>query len=196
MEEKEYFKTKDFKKFKLIYCGELLLFAVVFTVLGLLFLFNVIAIKPWKYWVFPILTLCGGVWFVIDLVWMMNSKKRQEKNSWIDKILPIPSSLAVIGFDIYFLCNNARIGDASYERFFRYVISFVLIYYALVYFFEGFYHYFKPSKALTFAFEEALKQEQEEAAKESKKEIDPEFEVDESDYEIKDNNADENNENK
>lgn len=170
MDNKEYLQSKDFKKFKLVYCGELLVFAILFTVLGILFLLNVIGIKPWKYWVFPIATLCGGIWFIIDLIWMAKSKKRQEKNSWLDKILPMPCALTVIGFDIYFLINNSRIGDADYEQFFRLVIGIVLCYYAVVYYFEGIYHYFKPSKALTFAFEEALRQEAEQQAAEAEKE--------------------------
>lgn len=170
MENQEYLQTKEFKKFKLVYCGELLLFAIIFTVIGVLFLTGVIAIKPWKFWVFPILTLCGGIWFIIDLIWMMKSKKRQMKNSLIDKILPLPCALAVMGFDIYFLINNvAHMNEEGYIAFFRLVIGIVLCYYAVVYFFEAFFHYYKPSKALTYAFEDALRQEAEQAAKEAEK---------------------------
>ena len=176
MENKDYLLSKDFKKFKLVYCGELLLFAVIFTVLGVLFLTNIIAIREWKYWVFPIATLLGGIWFIIDLIWMIKSKKRQQKNSFIDKLLPLPCAVVVIGFDIYFLINNAHIGEQAYEHFFRLVIGCVLCYYAVVYDFEGIYHFFKPSKALTFAFEQALEEEAKAAEQELNKETDQDIE--------------------
>ena len=38
-------KMDDFTKFKLVFCGELLLFAVIFAVLGVLFLCNVLKIS-------------------------------------------------------------------------------------------------------------------------------------------------------
>lgn len=161
--DNELLNNKEFKKYKKIFCGELLLFGVIFLVLGILFLTDCIEVKEWKYWVFPILTLLGGTWLIIDLVWMIKSKKRQEKNSFIDKILPLPCAVVVIGFDIYFLINNSLIGDASYDLLFRTVIGTALSYYSLVYLFEGIYHYFKPSKSLIHAFEEDNKKEEQKA---------------------------------
>ena len=165
-------KMDELTSFKLVYCGELLLFAIIFAVLSVLFILRIIGIKEWKYWVFPILTLCGGIWFIIDFIWLLFSKERQKKNSLIDKILPMPCSLAVIGFDIYFLISNCngKIGDENYEKFFSLVIGIVLGYYALVYLFEGIYHYFKPSKALLYAYEDAMKKVAEEEAKEKAQE--------------------------
>ena len=60
-------KIDELTKMKLIYSGELFLFAIVGAVLGTLFIVDVIHGKDWKKWVFTILTLIGGIYFVVDL---------------------------------------------------------------------------------------------------------------------------------
>lgn len=166
-------KMDDFTKFKLVYCGEILIFAVVFAVFGILFLCDILKVSEWKTWVFPILTLCGGIYFIVDFVWFLFSKKRQAKNSLIDKVLPFPASIGVIAFDIYALISNCTLEGAAYDEYiniFRIVLGSVLCYYAAVYLFEGIYHWFIPSKALTYAYEEAEKQAREEEEKEAREE--------------------------
>lgn len=162
-------KLDDFTKFKLVYCGELLLFAVIFAVLGVLFLTKVLPITDWKIWVFPILTLCGGIYFVADFILMLVSPKKRAKNSFIDKILPLPVALGVMGFDVYAIISNITLeGDAreEYLNIFAIVLGCVLCYYAAVYLFEGIYHWFVPSKALTYAWNEAEEKIKEEEEKE------------------------------
>lgn len=165
-------KMDDFTKFKLVYCGELLIFAVVFIVLSVLFLVGSIKIGEWKFWVFPILTFFGGIWFIIDMVWTIKSPKRREKNSLIDKILPAPMALAIFCFDIYALImafsGQAKLDNIEYVTLFRTVVGIALAYYGVVYMFEGIFHWFKPSKALTSAYNEALEKEKEELEKEAK----------------------------
>lgn len=152
----DYKKDKDFKKFTLVYCGELIGIALILGVVSILYGTKVIPMKPHKYWVFPILTLLGGIWFIIDFIWYLCSAKKRAKNSLIDKLLPFPCSLAVTGLDIYFIINN--ILRVNYESMFRIVITIVLGYYAIIFLFEGIYHYFIPSKSLTSAYEQALKE--------------------------------------
>lgn len=165
-------KMDDFTKFKLVYCGEILLFAAVFAVLGVLFLTGILKISEWKIWVFPILTLCGGIYLIVDFIWLLSSKKRQAKNSLIDKLLPFPVAVGLIGFDIYAIISNCILtGDArdQYLFIFRIVLGCVLCYYASVYLFEGIFHWFIPSKALTYAYEEAEKQARLEEQKEAER---------------------------
>lgn len=160
-------KLDDFSKFKLVYCIEIGVFAIIFAVLGILFLTKVIAIRDWKYWVFPILTLLGGIWLIIDIIWLLKSPFRQKKNSILDKILPLPAAVPVIGFDIYFLINNANcIGLDWYESLFRTLIGIVLCYYSAIYLFQSIFHWFKPAKQITFAYEDAMRQVAEAEAKE------------------------------
>ena len=164
-------KLDDFSKFKLVYCIELGVFAIVFAVLGILFLTKVINIGDWKFWVFPILTLVGGIWMIIDLIWLFKSPFRQKKNSILDKLLPLPAALPVIGFDIYFLINNtSHMGEEWYISLFRTVIGVVLCYYSVIYFFQAIYHWFKPCKQITFAYEDAMRQVAEAEAKEKAEE--------------------------
>lgn len=163
-------KMDEFTKFKLTYCIELLVFAVLFVVLGVLFLCKIVPIKPWKFWVFPILTFFGGIWFMIDLVWTIKSKKRRRKNSLIDKILPAPMAFAIFCFDIYALImafsGKATTDNTEYLNLFTTVVAIALLYYGAVYLFEGIYHWFVPSKALTSAYEDAERKIKEEEAKE------------------------------
>ena len=79
-------KIDELTKMKLIYSGELFLFAIVGAVLGTLFIVDVIHVKDWKKWVFTILTLIGGIYFVVDLIWSIVSKKKRKKVSLFDKI--------------------------------------------------------------------------------------------------------------
>lgn len=160
-------KLSDFEKFKLAYCVELVVFAIVFTVLGILFLTGVIQIKDWKFWVFPILTLAGGIWLIIDLIWLLKSPFRRKKNSILDKLLPLPASIPVIGFDIYFLINNtSHMGEDWYIQLFRVLIGAVLCYYGAIYLFQGIFHWFKPCKQITYAYDDAMRQVAEAEAKE------------------------------
>lgn len=150
--EKEKKKMDDLTKAKLIYCGELLLFAIVFIVLGILNILKVIVIKDWKETVFNWLTLVGGFVTIGDFIWLCFSKKRQKKNSLLDKILPLPLSVTLIILDLFALIQGGRSQD-----YYQYTIGGAFCYLALVYLFESVFHYIHPSPALL----EALKEDSE-----------------------------------
>ena len=92
-------KMSDFDKTKLIYSGELLLFAVVFLVLGILILTHVIKLSKNYRYIFTFLTLAGSLFIISDFVWLLCSKKRQKKNSIVDKALVLPVGVALLIID-------------------------------------------------------------------------------------------------
>ena len=93
-------KMSDEKKMKLIYSVELSVFALIFVVLGILKLTHVLGLgQNYRQYIFPYVTLAGGAWFIADFIWALCSKKRREKAPLIDKILVLPASAFVIGFD-------------------------------------------------------------------------------------------------
>lgn len=139
--EKEKKKIDDLTKAKLIYSGELLIFAIVFAVLGILILLEVINVWDWKKIAFTWVTLFGGFLLWGDFVWLLCSKKRRKKNSLLDKILVLPSASFLIGYDLYSLIK----GDDSIISI---VMGSVFVYLAAVYLFEGIYHWFKTHPGL------------------------------------------------
>ena len=162
MEKRE--RMDDFTKMKLVFSGELLIFAVVFLVLGILRLTGVIQVADdWKRYLFPIITLCGCTWFVVDLIWALASKKHREKSSLVDKSLVVPSSILVIIFDIYVLIKDPLMVS---KDFFRYFTGSLFCYFALVYVFLAIYHYYKPIKYLVKEYEKLKEEERLELEKE------------------------------
>ncbi len=159
-EEKK--KMDGLKKVKLIYSGELLLFAVVFVVIGILILVGVISIKDWKRIAFSYVTLVGGAWLIADFIWTLASPKRRARKPLIDKILVLPAALTVISFDIYAFVKGMVHSDVT-SPLFAYFIGGDLCYLALVYFFEAFYHYKHPLPELV---EAAMEEEKEKETKE------------------------------
>lgn len=151
---------KDIKKAKLIYSGELLLFAIIFAVLGILFLLAVIKVREWKRWLFTIGPLVGGAWLIADFIWALVSKKRRAKVSLIDKIVVLPAGLAAMTFDIVALCNNWLLNPTEVsDLWYRYMVGSLLCYYAASYLFQSIYHWFNPIPGL---FDVALAPEDEE----------------------------------
>jgi hypothetical protein len=136
-------KMDELTKMKLIYSGELLIFAIVFVVLGILILTKVIYLTERRQLIFTWITLCGSFILLGDFTWLCFSKKRQKKNSWIDKILVLPSAICLIVFDLIALISGAK----PYE-YYMYLMGSVFCYISIIYTFEGIYHYFKPVPAL------------------------------------------------
>jgi hypothetical protein len=159
--EKEKKKMDDLTKAKLVYCGELFLFAIVFIVLGILNILKVILIKDWKETVFNWLTLVGGFVTIGDFIWLCCSKKRQKKNSLIDKILPLPLSVTLIILDLFTLIQGGRSQD-----YYQYTIGGAFCYLAAVYLFESIFHYFHSSPALLNALQEDNAKKEEPAKEE------------------------------
>lgn len=162
-------KMDELKKAKLMYTVELAVFAVLFAILGILFLTDVIKVYDWKRWAFAIVTLVGGIWLIIDLFWTIFSPKRRTKNCLLDKIMVAPMATAIVVFDIVAFAMgwvNAT-GDAAEKPvlFFRLSIGIALCYYALVYAFQAIYHWNKPVPAIIEAANEEKAEKEDLAAK-------------------------------
>ena len=157
-------KKMDFAtKAKLIYSGELLIFAVVFIVIAVLKLTDVIKYNEIRATIFNWITLFGGSWLIADLVWAVLDKKRQQRICLIDKIIHAPAGVYLISFDLYCLINHPG------ERFYQIGIPAALIYLSLCYIVEALYHYKNPIPGLieeeennTSNLEDSSKEESEE----------------------------------
>ena len=143
-------KMPEEKKLKLVYSGELLLFVVVFGTLGILFLTGVIKPADWKRYLFTYVTLIGGTWLIIDIIWALASQKRRAKVCMLDKLLVVPVAPVLITFSIICIINNC-----NEELPYRYVIGADLSYLSLVYLFMAIYHYYKPTPQMLEILEEA-----------------------------------------
>ncbi len=145
---KEKKKMSDMTKVKLIYCGELLIIAIIFLVLGILKLTGVMGTSSTRQSIFNWVTLFGGTWVIIDFIWFLASKKRRAKNSLLDKCLNLPLGPYLITFDLICLITTES------EQFYTIGTSIVFLYIFFSYAFQGVYHFFKPNPAMIEAAEE------------------------------------------
>ena len=159
-------KMSDFDKAKLIYSGELLLFSVVFLVLGLLIVLHVITLSKNYRYIFTFLTLAGSIYLIADFIWFCCSKRRQKKNSFIDKVLVAPLGVALLTIDLISIISG--IEKMPYE-YFQYACSCIFFYAASVYAFQGIYHFKVPARALVVAYEKEEAKERAEAEKQKEK---------------------------
>ena len=147
----------DFEtKAKVIYSVELGVFAVIFFVIASLKIFNVLPFNSLRATIFNWITIFGGTWLVIDLLWALFDKKRQKRIALIDKIIHVPAGLYLIAFDLFCL-----ISKPEDTRVYQYGIPIVLFYLGLCYTFEAIYHFKYPVPAIY----EAVEQEKAEQAK-------------------------------
>ena len=86
------------KKVKLIYSGELLLFAVIFLVFAILKITKVMGYSETRRIIFNWITIFGGAWGIADFIWAICSKKRQQRISMIDKVLLLPLAIFIMTF--------------------------------------------------------------------------------------------------
>ena len=159
-------KKTHVEKTKLLFCGEFLVIALIALVIGILKLTNVIQTKPNRLFIYNIITLAGGAWFIFDLCWSLISKKRRAKVSLFDKITMAPISGYLIAFDI--VCFIAKANDTTPDDLFiRISIGSVLLYVGALYIFQGFYRYNHPTPQLLDVLKEAEaldKEEEKEAS--------------------------------
>ena len=155
-------------KVKLIYCGELLIIALIVIVVGALKLSGVIATKPTRLLVYNIITTVGGTWLIFDLVWALVSKKRRPKVCLLDKFLALPVGLYLFVFNTICFIDKAQ-GLTTNDLLVRLSVGIVLLYIGLIYIFEAIYHYFYPVPQMLEAIEEAKKEELEKEAENSPK---------------------------
>ena len=147
-------KKMDFAtKAKLIYSGELILFAIVFITLAILKVTGVIGYHDIRAKIFNWVTIFGGSWIIADLIWAIVDKKRQKRIAIIDKIIHAPIGIYLISFDIYCFINQPG------ETVYRYGIPIALGYLGLCYIFEGLYHFKYPIPGLIEDEEESKQQE-------------------------------------
>ena len=155
------------KKNKLIYSGELILFSVVFLVVGILELVKVIPLSEKFQLIYKILTLVGATWMIADFVWSLLSKKHRKSSPLMDKIMMLPLAVYLYSFDI-----AGFVYPRSYE-YYQIGVPMAFFYIACAYLFQGVYHYYKPIPALIEAIEEEIKEKE---AKEESQEKAPEEE--------------------
>ena len=158
-------KKMDFAtKAKLIYSGEILLFAIVFLVLAILRFLNVIQYNATRVTIFNWVTIFGGTWIIVDLIWAICDKKRQKRIAIIDKIIHVPAGIYLVAFDLYCLITKA-----TDPELFRFGIASVLAYLGLCYVFEALYHFKYPVPGVVDAVEQE-KIQAEQALEEENKE--------------------------
>ncbi|HPS18907.1 MAG TPA: hypothetical protein PLR04_02140 [Bacilli bacterium] len=163
-------KLDDLTKAKLIYSGEILLFAIIFLALGVLFLTRVIAVQDYKKWLFPILTMLGGIWNTAELIWALISPNKRKKTSLLDKWLLMPASLAFLGFGSYALiAMSVNPANPFLDLFFPTYIGVTILYSSAVYFFQSIYHFYFPVPALIIAVEEDRKASEKQLEESDKK---------------------------
>lgn len=145
---------KQEKRIKLIYSGELLLFAVVFIVLGILQLLAVIKQSERFQLIFKIVTLVGATWLVTDFVWVMLSAKRKAKNSIMDKAMMLPLAIYLYFFDVLGFVLKPGYG------YYQVGVPAAFFYISCAYIFQGIYHYYHPVPSVIEMIEEIRKAEE------------------------------------
>ena len=131
------------KKIKLIYSGELLAFAILFLVFGILKITKVMGYNETRRIVFNWITIFGSTWLIIDLLWGLFSKKRRQRISILDKFLALPIALFMLTFDFISL-----IAKPENTEFYIYSIGVAFLYISAIYSFQSIYHYFNPIPGL------------------------------------------------
>ena len=155
-------KKMDFAtKAKLIYSGELLIFAIVFITLAILKVTNVIKFNETRATIFNWINIFGGAWLIADLIWAIVDKKRQQRIAIIDKFIHAPIGIYLISFDLY--CLIAKPG----EMFYRFGIPIALGYLGLCYIFESIYHFKHPIPGLIEEEEETEEKKDDSSLEES-----------------------------
>ena len=136
-------KVDPHKKMKLIYSGELLLFAVVFLVVGVLKLTGVMKYNETRRIIFNYITMFGGLWGIIDFLWGAISKKRRARICLLDKALLLPLILFLETFDLISL-----IMKPDNPNFYVISVGCAFLYITVIYTFQAIYHYYKPIPGL------------------------------------------------
>ena len=155
-------QEKLIKKYNKIYVIELFVIAAVVLVLATLKITGVIGTNPDFRHVFNIITLVVGIYFVVDFIWLLSSKKRQQRNSWFDKISLIPFAISMIVVDI--ICISRWNETIEWYSLF---ISIAFYYIALIYIAQGLYHLKKPAPSIVYAARDEMRAKEEEAKKQA-----------------------------
>ena len=150
------------KRTKLIYSVELIVIAIVFVVIATLEIFRVMHFRDWILIAFNWITIFGGTWMIVDFVWTLVSSKKRLKSSLLDKCLLLPLGIYLIIFDIICFAKYGFETVNSYD-FRMYMMTAAFYYVAIVYIFQGIYHYYHPIPLMVQAIKEAEEAEREKA---------------------------------
>lgn len=148
MEQKEF--SASTKKAIKIFTIEMIVIATVMLVIGILVMTQIIKFSKNAMRYIPYIGIAGGTWLVVDLIWILCSKKRQAKTSVFDKILTTPLGLAILAVDITILAlgydsdGYANIG----VDFIQYFFGSAFMYITIIYIVMAIYHIKKPIPAL------------------------------------------------
>lgn len=150
-------KMDPLTKVKLIYSGELLIFAIAFLVIAILRFTLVIPFNETRHLVLNWISLFGGAWIITDFFWAVFSKKRRPRIALIDKIIHLPVGIYIIAFDLFCL-----IGKPTDQIVFQIGFPIAMSYLALSYGFEAVYHFYHPVPGLLDTVEEVDEEEKNE----------------------------------
>ena len=163
--KKTVFANKEVK----IYTIELLVFALIYFVLGVLILVGVIPLKGTFRHVLIYISLVGAAWFVFDFFWTLFSKKRRKTSSLFDKGLILPAVVGVVVVDIL----TFVMGFEESNTIHVYFTGAFFCYLTLIFVMEAIYHIYHPLPAL-LEEEEGKPKDKEESSTEGNKEVTPE----------------------
>lgn len=155
-------KLSDETKVKLIYSGELMIFAIVFLVLGVLKLLGIMGYDEGRRVFFNYLTSVGGIWLVVDIIWALASPKRRAKVCLLDKFLNVPLGIYLLVFNI--ICFTQ---PKKPDEFYVVMMCFAFFYIACDYLFQSIYHWFNPLPQLMETIQE-VEEEDEQTEEENK----------------------------
>lgn len=152
-------KMSTEQKSILAYSAELIAFSIVFGVLGILKITNVIGYNDTRRLVFNWITLAGGAFGIFDFIWFCFSKRRRARNFLPDKIAVLVLALFMISYDLICLLTTTT------PEFCNYMLGGALCYVAVIYMFQGIYHYFKPVPGYLDDIRKAIAEDEAEEAK-------------------------------
>lgn len=139
--EQEELYEKKAKRSKIMYSVELLAFAAIFLVLGILLFCHVINLANNTFRIYFAYITCIAAWIaILDFLWTLLSQKRRAKSSLLDKALSLPALATIIALDILYWVKGAEASQSIHQ----YGVAAVFVYIALDYLFQGIYHYKHP----------------------------------------------------
>ncbi len=147
------------QKSYLAYSIELIIFSIVFLVLGILKMTQVIGYDEKRRLIFNYITLAGCGFGIGDFIWFCFSKRRRARNFLPDKIAILVLAFYMITYDIICLVKNP---DGATTNI---MLGAALIYVACVYMFQGIYHYFKPVPGYVEDIKKAIAEDEANEAK-------------------------------
>lgn len=143
-------KLDDITKMKLIYSGELLVFFIIFIVIGVLEVTSVLGINEVVRNIFNFVTVIGFIWIVIDLIWTLKSEKHRKSNSLFDKFSVLPVAIYILVIDIIMFINFGTLEQYIYQLF----IGITLLSLGTVYLIQAIYHWFNIHPMILEAIEQ------------------------------------------